>query len=367
MASSSTPRGHDAGPWRVRAIRLPDGAPEEWWIADGRLSDQPVPGARDLPGGWFLPGGLVDAHVHRTMNFNGFALPDGSPELVAANLAAQRAAGVLAVRDTGLAFGWPSREPEGGPRLQSAGRLLAAPGRGYPGICAWVEPNQLIEAALADVRRGAAWVKIMADFPGPDGNWFAAPPSYPPELLETLVRAVHAAGARVLAHSTGLAAADLVRAGVDTIEHGMQLNGELLERMAERRIGWSLTMATALLHVGPIAEQAGPAGQYVRAELARVRELLPLAASLGVPLLAGTDELPHGALAREVAELQRFGLTPAQAIAAASTGARAFLGFPAFEPGAPADLVTFAADPRRDLAVLAHPQAIVFGGRLVAL
>ena len=38
----------------------------------------------------------------------------------------------------------------------------------------------------------------------------------------------------------------------------MQLNCELLERMAERRIGWSLTMATALLHVGPIAEQAGP-------------------------------------------------------------------------------------------------------------
>ena len=264
----------------------------------------------------------------------------------------------------GLSACWRCATPAWPIAGLAASRRIA---RGYPGICAWVEPNQLIEAALADVRRGAAWVKIIADFPGPDGNWFAAPPSYPPELLETLVRAVHAAGARVLAHSTGLAAADLVRAGVDTIEHGMQLNCELLERMAERRIGWSLTMATALLHVGPIAEQAGPAGQYVRAELARVRELLPLAASLGVPLLAGTDELPHGALAREMAELQRFGLTPAQAIAAASTGARAFLGFPAFEPGAPADLVTFAADPRRDLAVLAHPQAIVFGGRLVAL
>src|SRR5690349_16705102 len=97
---------HDGGPWRIHATRLPDGdAPEEWWIVDGHISEQPAPGARDLPGTWFLPGGLVDAHIHGTMNMNGYALANGSAELIAANLAAQRAAGVLAVRDAGLAFG----------------------------------------------------------------------------------------------------------------------------------------------------------------------------------------------------------------------------------------------------------------------
>lgn len=366
QASRSGPT--DGGPWHIHAIRLPDGTTsEEWWVADGRLSDTPIPGARDLPGAYLLPGGLVDSHIHRTMNFNGFALADGSDVLAEANLAAQRAAGVLAVRDAGLAWGgWPSGEPEHGPRLQSAGRLLAAPGRGYPNICTWVAPEQLVAAGLEEVRRGAAWVKIMADFPGPDGNWFMGPPSFPREVVAALVRAVHAAGARVMAHSTGLAAPDLVHAGVDSIEHGMRLSGELLEQMAARNIAWSLTLGTALMHVGPLAAQEGPVGQYIRSELARTRELLPLAAMLGVPLLAGTDELPQGAIAREVAHLHEYGLTPAQAIAAASTGARAFLGFPAFTPGAPADLVLFDADPRRDLAALGRPRAILFAGRLLA-
>jgi imidazolonepropionase-like amidohydrolase len=358
---------HDVGPWRIRATRLPDGdAPEEWWIVDGRISDAPVPGARELPGNWFLPGGLVDAHMHGTMNMNGYALADGSAALIAANLAAQRAAGVLAVRDTGLAFGGRySSAPEAGPRLQSAGRILAAPGHGYPGICTWVTADQLVAVARDEVRRGAQWVKILADFPGPDGNWYMAPPSYPLDVLQAVVRAVHDAGARVMAHSTGLAAEDLVCAGVDSIEHGMQLNGALLEQMAQRRIAWSLTLGTALKHSGPIAAQESPAGRYVQSQLARVRELLPLAATLGVALLAGTDELPHGALLQEIAIIHQYGLTTRQALAAASTAARDFLVLPAFVPNAPADLVMYDADPRRDLAVLARPGAIVFDGRRV--
>jgi imidazolonepropionase-like amidohydrolase len=347
----------------VRGVRLPDGEPVEWWVAGAHVSETPIAGARDLPGGWVLPGGLVDAHVHRTMNFAGHPHTDGSEALVAANLAACRTAGVLAVRDTGLAWGgWPEGEPEDGPRVQSAGRLLAATGRGYPSVCVWVEPGQLVEAALADVRRGAAWVKVIADFPGPDGNWFAAPPCFDPKELTEMTRAVHDAGARVMAHSTGLAAGDLVRAGVDSIEHGMQLDGELLEQMARQGTAWSLTLATALKHVGPLAEQRGPVGSYIRRELARVREQLPLARQLGVPLLAGTDELPSGRLADEVTLLHEFGLTPAQAIEVASHGARDFLRMPA----GPADLVTFDKDPRQDLAALACPQAVLFGGRRVA-
>ncbi|MCC7241924.1 MAG: hypothetical protein IT180_08365 [Acidobacteria bacterium] len=60
MASSS------ATSWHVRAVSLPDGdEPADLWIVDGRLTGQPVAGARELPGGWVLPGGLVDAHVRR--------------------------------------------------------------------------------------------------------------------------------------------------------------------------------------------------------------------------------------------------------------------------------------------------------------
>ena len=152
----------ESGPWHVRAVRLPEGhEPEDWWIVDGRLSDTAVAAAKDVPGGWFLPGGLLDAHCHASMNFNDFAFADGSKALIDANLGAQRAAGVLALRDAGLAWGGSySAESMAALRIQSAGRLLAAPGRGYPNICVWVEADQLLNAALDELDRGATWVKL---------------------------------------------------------------------------------------------------------------------------------------------------------------------------------------------------------------
>jgi imidazolonepropionase-like amidohydrolase len=219
-----------------------------------------------------------------------------------------------------------------------------------------------VEIALEELKQSAGWVKIMGDFPGPDGNWFAAPANYPRAVLHALVQAVHAAGGRVMAHSTGQAVADLVAARVDSIEHGMQLNGELLEAMARHNIAWTLTVGTALKHVGALATLNSPVGAMIRAELARVRELLPLAVSLGVPLLAGTDELPHGAIAQELAVLHDYGLSTRDAIAIASTEARSWLGLPAVTLGATADLVTFASDPRANLGALGQPAAVVFNG-----
>lgn len=357
----------DRGPWHVHGVNLPDGtAPRDWWIADGRWHDAAVPGARQLPGGWVLPGGLVDAHVHLTMNFGRvMPHPDGSPALVAANHAAQRRAGVLAVRDAGCAWGGIPDAPPTGPRLQRAGSIMAPAGRGYPNVCRSVAADQLVDVALAEIAAGASWVKVLGDFPGPDGNWFTAPPNYPCEALTALVREAHAAGARVMAHSTGLAAPDLVAAGVDSIEHGMVLSESLVAEMADRGIAWSLTLSTAEKHIGPLAKQDTPVGAYIRGRLDHVRGLLPLAVARGVPLLAGADEIGMGVVSREVACLTGFGLTGAQALAAASTSARAWLGFPAPRTGEPADLVTFAADPRHDVSVLDRPAAIVFDGVLV--
>src|SRR3569832_1913980 len=100
--------------WHLRAVRLPDrAAPEDWWIADGRLTDTPVSNARELPGGWVLPG-LADAHVHLSMDFNHTGHPAGSPALIAANMRLQLESGVLALRDTGLVPGARPRAGAGG-------------------------------------------------------------------------------------------------------------------------------------------------------------------------------------------------------------------------------------------------------------
>jgi len=88
----------------------------------------------------------------------------------------------------------------------------------------------------------------------------------------------------------------------------------------------------------------------------------------GVPVRCGTDaggSLRHGLVAGEVAELVTAGLPVTAALDAATWAARRWLGRPGIEEGAPADLVVYAADPRRDVGVLRHPSAIVLRGHRV--
>src|SRR3954453_22394832 len=128
--------------------------------------------------------------------------------------------------------------------------------------------------------------------------------------------------------------------------------------MAARGTAWCPTLTTVPGQIEPIAEEAPPA----RALLAPQREMLPLAAELGVTLLTGTDEEPHGSVAAEGAALVRYGAPARAAVAAATAGARGYLGLPGLEDGAPADLVVFDRDPREDVAVLAEPAAGVAAG-----
>jgi imidazolonepropionase-like amidohydrolase len=90
----------------------------------------------------------------------------------------------------------------------------------------------------------------------------------------------------------------------------------------------------------------------------RLREYLPYAVSRGVKVLAGTDVV--GTIAGEIALLTDHGLTPTQAIAAAGSLARDFLGI---HPQG--DIVTYHADPREDPSELAKPAAVVIRGERV--
>jgi len=343
--------------WHLRAVLLPEGAdPVDLWVADGRLTTEPQARAEPLPGGWVLPG-LVDAHAHLSIDTGGTGRERGSPELIDANLRAQLEAGVLLVRDVGAVPG--ATLPAGGgegPRLLRAGRFLAPPGRYVPGLYEGVEPGDLVDAALVEVAAGAGWVKVVADFPENHPTGGRALPNYDRETLTRLVEAAHAAGARVAAHVTGAALADVVAAGVDSIEHGLRMDEDALGALGRRGGAWTPTLATTGEMVG--------AERFERL-LERFTPLMARAAAAGVTVLAGTDTRPPGTLPAEVALLQRCGLAPADALAAASTAARRYLGLPGLEAGARADLVCYPADPRDDPEVLAVPSAVVAGGRRV--
>jgi imidazolonepropionase-like amidohydrolase len=179
--------------------------------------------------------------------------------------------------------------------------------------------------------------------------------------MAEIADAVHAEGGRLAVHVMGDIVREVVEAGVDSVEHGNWADASVVREMAARGTAWCPTLTTVLHHIEPVRDKLAAA----RALLDRQRETLPLAAELGVTLLAGTDEEPHGSVADEVAALVRYGLPARAALEAATTGARRYLGLPGLECGAPADLVTFDRDPLTDPTALGAPTAILAGGRLV--
>jgi hypothetical protein len=342
----------------VTGVELPFGDREcTWWIdAAGVIGDSPLGEVDQLPGRYMLRG-VADCHAHPAV-----VSSDGGP--VALGVAEARMtlvewarSGVLVVRDVGSPGGVTLEiGPEPGlPRLVAAGRFLAPAGQYFPDLLVeGVGAGDLIDAALGEVSRGAAWVKLIADFP-PLPQRTAPEPTYPTELIAQMVVAVHSAGARVAAHSTIGTVGDLVDAGVDSIEHGVGLDFDALRRMAERETAWTPTLSAILGLLNDPGTSEDRRAQD-RDALARFRELLPAAVRLGVPVLAGTDVV--GTIAGEVRLLGEFGLSPQDALAAASIWPRQFLGLDAPSP----DIVTYEHDPRDDPAILSSPSAVVSGG-----
>lgn len=346
--------------WHVRAVTLPSGGePLDWWIADGRLSSRPLADASELPGGWIAPG-LVDAHVHLSFEAGApLGREHGSDELVAAHLEAHRSAGVLAVRDAGSLPGVElPRRPDRGGQIIACGPFLAPRGHFPSHLYEPAAPEDVVERARQRVQAGAEWVKVIADY-SPDKDPRNARTGYRLDLLGAIVEGVHAEGGRVATHVAGSIVHEVVGTAADSIEHGIWATEEAVREMAHRGTAWTPALTTVLGRDGLPAEHRPAAGELLR-------RTLPLAAQLGVTLLAGTDEQPHGSLALEVAALAEHGVPAADALAAATTGARRFLGLKGLVDGAPADVVTFDEDPRADVSALLTPAAIVCGGRVVA-
>jgi imidazolonepropionase-like amidohydrolase len=100
------------------------------------------------------------------------------------------------------------------------------------------------------------------------------------------------------------------------------------------------------------------------------KETIRAAYDAGVQIYAGTDaggSLPHGLIGDEVRGLVDYGLSPHDALGAASWRARSWLGLDDnLAEGATADFVVFDRDPREDLGVLKAPARVVLRGRVVA-
>lgn len=345
--------------WHLRGTVLPEDVDRDVYVVGGRISFAPVPDATTLATDVVIVPGLVDVHAHLSLSSPAGAA--ASPEeRVRASAKAHLDAGVLAIREPGS----PDRASfqlgpaEGLPRVVTAGRFLAPPGRYFPGLAREVTNEELPDAAVEELAATGDWVKLIADSPVPGPGPTA---TFASEAITETVRRVHEGGGRVAVHCM---LTDVIQvaleAGVDSIEHGTYLQTDQVPLLVSSGATW---VPTQSIHaqIRPLLppEQA--------ARLDHQAEVLLAAVDAGVTVLAGTDAgmCPHGLVRYEVTLLHESGLSPHQALAAASWSARDFLRLPRIAHGAFADLVAFRADPRDDLGLLAEPTVVVLDGKVV--
>ncbi|MEV7862244.1 amidohydrolase family protein [Streptomyces hirsutus] len=352
-----------------RILVGPDEVRDELWVVGGRISYDRPAGARDVrtAEGWVLPG-LVDAHCHVGLDRHG-AVPDHVAEKQALT---DRDAGALLLRDAGSPSDtrWTDARDDL-PKIIRAGRHIARTRR-YIRNYAWeVEPDDLVAYVAQEARRGDGWVKLVGDWIDRDLGDLSA--CWPRGAVEAAIAEAHRLGARVTAHCFAEdSLRDLVEAGIDCVEHATGLTDDTIPLFAERGVAIVPTLVNIATFPG-LAD--GGESKFPRwsAHLRRLHErrydTVRSAYDAGIPVFVGTDAggtLPHGLAGAEVAELVTAGIPPVDALAAGTWAARAWLGRPGLDEGAPADLVVYASDPRADVRVLADPRRVVLNGHVVA-
>jgi imidazolonepropionase-like amidohydrolase len=354
------------------------------WI---RPSDgEPDPGPRvevvDASGCTVVPG-LVDSHSHLTMPGGahwvdrGFDPAERLLDVAEHNARLQRSSGVRWARDVGsptrtdpvdgrtraLALGvrdrWRGNRDY--PYVRAAGSWVGRKGALPSGLAAEVEDGDgLLAAAVRQLDDGADFVKLYLDGPDKQTSPFTV------DEVRAVVDAAHGRGAKVTAHSGMLPGARVgAEAGVDSLEHGFQLDAEVSRLMAANRVAMVSTLAVleswrSFGSTTKLPRFASPEGRsLVAARREWAHESVRLAARAGVLIAAGTDfgggSLRANQMAWEIECLVTAGLEPWQALAAATRNGGTLLGEPeagVIREGGPADFVLVHGDPLSDPAAM---------------
>jgi imidazolonepropionase-like amidohydrolase len=350
-------------------VVLPDDSSRDLWLVGDRVTFEPVPGAVTVRDRGFILPGLVDAHCHIGITLGG---PPATTSEARAAAMVDRSAGVLAIRDAGspLPYGSSFDEDVDFPRLARAGQHVAAPRRYLRDIGVEVSADELDAEVRKQAAAGSGWVKLVGDWI--DRSVGDLAPSWDLDAMTSAVAAAHESGARVAAHVFAEeSVAALVRAGIDSVEHGTGLSDDDIAVMSARGTALVPTLINVRTfdRIAAQAEQKFP--RYSEHMLA-LRERLPgvvrKAVEAGVPVYVGTDaggSIEHGLAAREMLLLAEAGLSNEEVLRAGSWGAREWLGFPGLVEGGLADLVVYEEDPRSDLRALLEPSVLVLRGRVV--
>jgi imidazolonepropionase-like amidohydrolase len=336
--------------------------------------------------------GLIDAHTHMTYYYDPASgvsplrqprnLPAVTVFLAQENARKTLETGVTTVRDLGASDYSDialrtliNRGAMVGPRMFVCGYGLSrrragstATGRGGAN-----GPQEVERAVQEQVTAGADCIKMY----GSTGSYsdVTGNQTFSEEEMKAAVEAAHKLNKRIAIHSYGPAGARAaVNAGTDTLEHGADLDDETLKEMARKQIIWVPTIDHNRYYAENAALYRFPAAavknlnDYIERNLASARR----AHQLGVRFGMGSDAVytMFGENTRELTWLVKAGLTPAEALRAATTNGAALLGMEkslgAVAPGYYADIVAVEGDPLKDIqVVIDRVRWVMKGGRVV--
>jgi imidazolonepropionase-like amidohydrolase len=328
-----------------------------------------------------LPG-LIDLHTHITYGWDG--APGTTPrqrsqrdaagrlELAYANGQKTLESGVTTIRDLGASGGMDYTMRDAinagtrvGPRMFVAGQGISA-GRGGP------NPDAMRQQAEDRIKAGSDWVKLYGSRGSFESVDTTQTVTY--DEMKAIVDAAHALKHPVAIHSYGASGVkDAVRAGADSVEHGIELDDETLKDMVARGTVWVPTIDHNRYYVDAKdeyqfkPETIGPLQAYIEANLAATAR----AVKAGVKIGMGSDAVysMFGQNTRELGWLVKAGMTPAQALGAATTTAAALLGqsktLGQVAAGFFADLIAVDGDPLQSIDAVYNVRWVMKDGKVV--
>ncbi|HEX6418103.1 MAG TPA: amidohydrolase family protein [Acidimicrobiales bacterium] len=280
---------------------------------------------------------------------------------------------------TAIDRGWVA-----GPRVVPAGHAITPTGGHLdPTMFQAYAPHVLpltVEEGIADgvdevrnavryqIKHGAQLIKVCASGGVMSHTGPAGAQQYSGDELRVVADEAHRAGLRVAAHAhgdDGIRAA--IEAGIDCIEHGSLMTDETLDLMVERG---TFLVPTTYLADGMDTSHAPPELQAKAAEVfPRAKRTISRAIERGARIACGTDApaIPHGRNAKELIALVDRGMTPAQAIRAATTVAAELIDVEdrgRLESGLLADVIAVPGDPTADITVTEQVSFVMKGGQV---